>query len=80
MSSSPDWSENFLVLHITCDYCWVIMEVGLSGLVRAQYNQEVRFSSGVKCKKGLQVLTSCLIKDEIIIIIDWASEVSDSTR
>jgi len=26
----------------------------------ALYNQEVRFSSGVKCKKGPQVLTSLL--------------------
>jgi len=35
----------------------------------AHYNQEVRFSSAVKCKKGPQVLTSLLTKDEIIIII-----------
>jgi len=33
----------------------------------AHYNQEVRFSSAVKCKKGPQVLT-WLLKDEIIII------------
>jgi len=35
----------------------------------AHYNQEVRFSLPVKCKKGHQVFTSrSLIKDEIIII------------
>jgi len=33
----------------------------------AHYNQEARFSSAVKCKKGPQV--RCLIKDEIIIIV-----------
>jgi len=31
MSSSPDWSENFLIFHITYDPCLVIIEVWLSG-------------------------------------------------
>jgi len=36
----------------------------------AHYNQEIRFSSGVKCNnKGPQVLTSLLQDESIIIII-----------
>jgi len=31
MSSTPDWSENFLIFHITYDSCYVIIEVWLSG-------------------------------------------------
>jgi len=27
MSSSPDWSENFLIFHITYDFCEMITEV-----------------------------------------------------
>jgi len=48
MSSSPDWSENFLIFHITYNSC--------SKWFGARYNQEVRFSSAVKCKKGPQIL------------------------
>jgi len=32
----------------------------MAKLFGAQYNQKVRFSSAVKCKKGSQVLTSLL--------------------
>jgi len=45
----------------------VIIEVWL--WFGAHYNQEVRFSSAVKSKKGLRSWLRCLIKDEIIIII-----------
>jgi len=63
MSSRPDWSEKFLIFHITYDSCYVIIEVWPSS--SEPTNQEVRFSSVVKCKKGPQVLT-LLLKDEII--------------
>jgi len=49
MGSSPDWSENFLILHITS--CYVIIEV-MAKWFRAHYTQEFRFSSAVKRKKG----------------------------
>jgi len=35
----------------------------------ARYNQEVRFSSAVNCKKGPQLLTSLLNQRKIIVII-----------
>jgi len=54
LSSSPDWSKNFLNFHITYD-CR-----GMDKWFGAHYNQEVRFSSADKCKKGPQVLTSLL--------------------
>jgi len=58
MSSSSEWSEKFLIYRITydfrCDYRRMAKWFG------AHYNQEVRFSSAVKCKKGPQVLTSLL--------------------
>jgi len=38
--------ENFLIFHITYD-----SERGMAKLFGAQYNQEVRFSSAVKCEK-----------------------------
>jgi len=40
---------------------------GMAKLFGAHYNQDVRFSSAVRCKKGPQV--RCLIKEDIIIII-----------
>jgi len=51
MSSSPDWSENFLIFHITHDSCYVFIEAKWFG---AHYNQEIRFSSAVKSMKGPQ--------------------------
>jgi len=55
-SSSPDWSENFLISHITYDSCYRVMAKWFG----AHCNQEVCFSSAVKCEKGPQVLTSLL--------------------
>jgi len=40
----------------------------------AHYNQEVRISSAVKCKKGPQVLTSRQRLEEFIIIISIPHE------
>jgi len=49
---------------VICDYR------GMAKWFGAYYNQEVRFSTAVKCKKGAWVLTSLLIiKDEILIFI-----------
>jgi len=58
MSSSPNWSEHFLIFHITYDSRWDYR--GMAKWFGAHYNQEVRFSSAVKCKKEPQVLTSLL--------------------
>jgi len=68
MSSIPDWSGNFLIFHITYDSLLSDYK-GMAKWFRAQYNQEVRFSSAVKCKKGPRSGLRCLIKDKIIIII-----------
>jgi len=46
-------SENFLIFHITYDSCYLIIEASWFG---AHYNQEVCFSSAVKCKKGPQAI------------------------
>jgi len=47
MSSSPDWSENFIIFLITYGSCYVIVEVWFG----AHYNDEVRFSSAVSVWK-----------------------------
>jgi len=62
MSSSPDWSEHFLIFHITYDLLSDYR--GMVKWLKAHYNQEDRFSSAVKCKKGPQIQTSCFSKDE----------------
>jgi len=48
----------------------------MAKLFRAHYNEEVRFSSVVECKKG----SRCLIKDKIIIIIFTSIWVEEETR
>jgi len=60
----PVTTEFFL---ISCDSNQVPKLFG------AHYNQEIRFKSAGKCKKGPQVIASlpCLIQDEIIIIITY---------
>jgi len=55
MSLSPDWSENFLIFHIT-----LLSNYARAKWFEAHYNQELRFSSAVKWKEGPQVLTSLL--------------------
>jgi len=52
MSSSPDWSENFPIFHIA--YIWLLLSDywGMTEWFGAHYNQEVSFSSAVKCKIG----------------------------
>jgi len=41
MSSSPDWSENFLIFHITYDSLLSDYR-GMAKWLGAHYNQEVR--------------------------------------
>jgi len=48
-------------------FIYLFIYRGMAKWFGAHYNQEVRFSSVVKCKKGPHVPS--LIKDEIIIII-----------
>jgi len=55
MSSSLDWSANFLIFLITYDLLSDYR--GMAEWFGAQFNQKVRFSSAVKCKKGPQALT-----------------------
>jgi len=47
MSSSPDRSEYCLIFHL-----WLVLSdyIGMAKWSGAHYNQDVRFSSGVKCK------------------------------
>jgi len=49
MSSSPDWSEHFLIFYITYDSYYGI--IGMAKWFGAHFNQEVRFYSAVNCKK-----------------------------
>jgi len=55
MSSSPDWSENFLIFHITYDSYYVIIEMWLSGS-----EPTIIRRSAVKCMKGPHALNSLI--------------------
>jgi len=60
MDSSTGMIRSYLQI-LLIDY-W-----GMANWFGAHDNQEVRFSSAVKCEKGPQVLTSLLNQNEIII-------------
>jgi len=68
ISSSANWSENFLIFHIAYDSCYMIIEVWLSGseptIIRRSASVQ-QLSSGKDPRSSLRGL----IKDEIIIII-----------
>jgi len=53
VSSTPNSSEKCLIFHNTYDHVYRDMA---KKWCRAYYNQEVRFTSAVKCKTGPQVL------------------------
>jgi len=51
MSSSTDWSKNFIIFHITYDSYYKSDYRRMAKWFGANYNQEVRFSAAVRCKK-----------------------------
>jgi len=68
MSLSPDWSEHFLIFHITYDSSSVIIEVWLSGSESTIIRRSALVQQ-LSVRKDPRSWLRCLIKDEIIIII-----------
>jgi len=65
MSSSPEWSENFLIFHITYDSCLVITEIWISGseptlIWRSAFVQQL------SVRKGLDEIIIIIIKSETV--------------